>query len=254
MSTFETIRGFKMYRGRMDGRPLAEEDLIHIVDAARWAPSGHNSQAWEFLAIDDRELIEEIAAIVTRNFDEFIAHDPHLPRFIKNFGRWLRWSRKELEDSGDGIYFKRWEKDAWDYESLADEQAIRDRAMTMFGSNGMSSRLIATAPTLLLTLLNTEREIPDYSYESTALTSAGAAMQNIRLAAHERGIAVHEQALLYDLPSSRKEISELLGIPENYRIVGGMRLGYRTDPVRSAFTNVRRPVSEFLRRNRYSKS
>ena len=60
-----------------------------------------------------------------------------------------------------------------------------------------------------------------------ALTSAGAAMQNLRLAAYELDIAVHEQSLLYDLPETREAMCKLLGIPKHFQIVGGMRLGYR---------------------------
>ncbi len=253
MSTFDTICSFKMYRGRLDNRKLAEEDLRRIVDAAHWAPSGHNSQPWEFLVIDDRQLIEQIASIVTKNFDSFIAQGSHLPRFVENFGRWLRWSREELASCGDGIYFRLWSEEDWaEFDTLTDEHSIRDKAMTLFGSKGVPSRLISTAPNLLITLLDTEREIPDYSNDMTALTSAGAAMQNLRLTAHEMGIAVHEQSILYDLPETRKEIIELLEIPTHFKIVGGMRLGYRTDPVKSAFTHVRRPVDQIMHHNRYS--
>ena len=58
MNTLDAIRRFTMYRGRLDDRPLAEDDLCGIIDAARWAPSGHNSQPWEFVIVDDAELID----------------------------------------------------------------------------------------------------------------------------------------------------------------------------------------------------
>ena len=253
MNTLDAIRRFSMYRGRLDDRPLAEDDLRGIIDAARWAPSGHNSQPWEFVIVDDAELIQRIAVITTQIFDDFLANGPHLIRWIKNFHPWLRWSREDLENHGDGIFFKRFPRDVWEeLEKLSDETAIRQKAIAMFSSNGEPNKLISTAPCLIFTLLNARREIPDYSSDLLALTSAGAAMQNIRLAARELGVAVHEQSMLYDLAETRAAMCELLRIPEHCRIVGAMRLGYRTEPVRTSFTHVRRPIEKIMHRNGYS--
>jgi len=252
MNTLETIRRFSMYRGRLDERMLDEDHLHQILDAARWAPSGHNSQAWEFLVVDDPETIQQIAVITTEIFDAFLAHGSHLIRWVENFHRWLRWSREDLEAHGDGIYFKQWSRDTWEeLEKLTDEEEIRERITEMFGSRGQPSKLISTAPCLIFTLINTERKIPDYSGEMLALTSAGAAMQNLRLAAYELGVTVHEQSPLYDLPETRQAMHELLCIPEHCKIVGGMRLGYRTSPKRSSYTHVRRPVEKIMHRNKY---
>ena len=85
------------------------------------------------------------------------------------------------------------------------------------------------------------KDSADYSSDLLALTSAGAAMQNIRLAARELGVAVHEQSMLYDLAETRAAMCELLRIPERCRIVGAMRLGYRTEPVRTSGIRTARP-------------
>jgi nitroreductase len=241
-----------MYRGRLDNRKLAEDDLRRILEAALWAPSGHNSQPWEFVVVDDPEMIERIAVITTGIFDDFLASGSHLISWVNNFHRWMRWSREELESHGDGIYFKQWSKTEWEeLAALTEEAEIRKRMIAMFGSRGQPSKLISTAPCLLFTLLNTERKIPDYSADMLALTSAGAAMQNLRLTAYDLGIAVHEQSPLYDLPETREAMSELLKIPDRCKIVGGMRLGYRAKVAKSSFTHVRRPVEAVMHRNGY---
>ncbi len=250
MSAIDAIRGFRMYRGRLDDRRLDDGHLQQIIDAARWAPSGHNSQPCEFLIVDDRAVIGQIAAIATRCFDEFLARSRELPQWVANFHRWLRWSREDLERHGDGIWFERWTREQWEeLASLSDEAALRARLVAMFGSGGVPSKLIDTAPCLLFTLLDTTRRVPDFSGDMLALTSAGAALQNLRLAAWEIGVAVHEQSPLYDLPETRQALSALLGIPAHYRIVSGMRLGYRTKAVRASFTHVRRTVARILHRN-----
>jgi nitroreductase len=252
MNTLDAVRRFSMYRGRLDDRKLSEEHLHQILDAARWAPSGHNSQPWEFAVVDEPDLIRRIAVIATQNYDDFLAHGPHLPKWVRNFIPWLRWSREDLERHGDGIFFRRFPRELWEEVAAStDEALIRERMVSLFGSHGEPSRLLTTAPCLIFTLLDTRREIPDFSGEMLALTSAGAAMQNLRLAARELGIAVHEQSVLYDLPETRTAVKSILGIPDPFRIVGAMRAGYRTDRVRSSFTHVRRPLEEIIHRNGY---
>lgn len=252
MNTFDTISGFRMYRGRLDSRRLEEDHLVRIIEAARWAPSGHNSQPWEFVVVDYPELIQRIAVITTEIFDEFLAHGPHLVQWASNYHPWLRWSREELENRGDGGFVPFWSRGEWEQlASLTEEKAIREWMIEMFGSRGRPSAIISTAPCLIFTLLNSERQIPDYSADMLALTSAGAAMQNLRLAAYELDIAVHEQSLLYDLPETREAMCDLLRIPKHCKIVGGMRLGYRAKRAKGSFTHVRRPVAEIMHRNDY---
>ncbi len=252
MNTLDSIRNFKMFRGQLKDAPLEEEHLLALIDAARWAPSGHNSQPCEFVYIDDRELIVKIARTVTANFDNFLASDPALPNWARKFRKWMRSSKEELAERGDGIYFKNFLVPEWSVvDEGGDDAAVREAMGKLFGSNGQSSRVIESAPCLLLTLLNTRRECPDVSNELLAATTAGAAMQNMRLAARELGISVLEQSLLYDLPVNREAVLQILGIPDYYRIVGGMRLGYRAKVTSNSFTNVRRPVGEILHRNGY---
>ena len=241
-----------MFRGQLQDASLEEKHLLALIDAARWAPSGHNSQPCEFMYIDDRELIARIARIATENFDGFLAKDPLFPNWARKFRKWMRSSREELEARRDGIFFKNFLVPEWRVvDDGGDDASIRGTIGRLFGSNGQSSRAIESAPCLLLTLLNGQRECPDVSNELLALTSAGAAMQNIRLAARELGVAVHEQSLLYDLPDTRRAILKLLGLPDHYRIVGGMRIGYGARATRNSFTNVRRPVEDILHRNGY---
>ena len=39
---------------------LPDEFIDKIIEAARWAPSGANSQPWEFVVIKDKDLREKI--------------------------------------------------------------------------------------------------------------------------------------------------------------------------------------------------
>jgi nitroreductase len=48
-----TIRRFKP-------GPIPDEYVEKIIEAARWAPSGYNSQPWEFVVLKDKKIIETI--------------------------------------------------------------------------------------------------------------------------------------------------------------------------------------------------
>ena len=52
---FEVIRRRRSIR-RFSDRPVAEQDLKAILEAARLAPSATNEQPWSFIVVRDREL------------------------------------------------------------------------------------------------------------------------------------------------------------------------------------------------------
>jgi nitroreductase len=44
--------------------PIPDEYVDKIIEAARWAPSGFNSQPWEFVVIKDKQLKDDIIRII----------------------------------------------------------------------------------------------------------------------------------------------------------------------------------------------
>jgi len=42
------------------GEPIPREDLEKIVDAARLAPSGHNTQPWDFIVVTEKRKIDKL--------------------------------------------------------------------------------------------------------------------------------------------------------------------------------------------------
>lgn len=47
--------------------PVPDEYVDKIIEAARWAPSGANSQPWEFVIIRNREIKEKILQLIKEN-------------------------------------------------------------------------------------------------------------------------------------------------------------------------------------------
>lgn len=56
-----TIRKFR-------SEPIPDEYVDKIIEAARWAPSGGNSQPWEFIVVKKQELRNKIAELVEEGF------------------------------------------------------------------------------------------------------------------------------------------------------------------------------------------
>jgi coenzyme F420-0:L-glutamate ligase / coenzyme F420-1:gamma-L-glutamate ligase len=46
---------------RFTRQAVAREDLLRLIEAARWAPSNHNRQPWKFMVIEDANQIQAMA-------------------------------------------------------------------------------------------------------------------------------------------------------------------------------------------------
>ena len=55
-----SVRKFTDYR-------VTDDEVRELLDAARWAPSWANTQAWEFVVVRDPDLIRGIAGTYTEN-------------------------------------------------------------------------------------------------------------------------------------------------------------------------------------------
>ncbi len=60
VKTRRTIRKFKP-------DPIPDEYVENIIEAARWAPSGANSQPWEFIIIRDKEIKDRMVNILNEH-------------------------------------------------------------------------------------------------------------------------------------------------------------------------------------------
>jgi nitroreductase len=65
MDVYDAIRTRKSVRTYID-RPVEEEMLKRVIDAARAAPSARNGQEWRFVAVRDRETRKKIAQDAAR--------------------------------------------------------------------------------------------------------------------------------------------------------------------------------------------
>ena len=76
--------------------PVPDEDLAAILEAARWAPSPHNSEPWRFVVLRTREAKERLAAAMGQRWVQDLAGDGWTAEAIE---RELRVSRRRITEA-----------------------------------------------------------------------------------------------------------------------------------------------------------
>jgi len=61
LDVFEAIKGRRSIRA-YSSRNVSDEDVLRLIEAARWAPSAGNIQPWEFVIVRDPEVKGRLAA------------------------------------------------------------------------------------------------------------------------------------------------------------------------------------------------
>src|SRR3954447_3575441 len=66
MSTMRAMR-------RVKPDPVRDELLDKLIEAATWAPSGSNSQGYEFVVVTDRAVMRRLAELWNRSVEAYLA-------------------------------------------------------------------------------------------------------------------------------------------------------------------------------------
>jgi nitroreductase len=69
---FEVLATMRAMR-RLKPDPVPDELLERLVEAATWAPSGSNLQAFEFVVVTDRAVMKQLAGLWTRSVELYLA-------------------------------------------------------------------------------------------------------------------------------------------------------------------------------------
>lgn len=62
METWDAIRSRRNVRSYED-RPISDDDLDRILEAARRTPSASNKQRWDFVVVRDKDRLQRLSAI-----------------------------------------------------------------------------------------------------------------------------------------------------------------------------------------------
>jgi nitroreductase len=211
-------------------RPPALQDIMQILEAARWAPTAHNMQNFEIIVIDDRRWLERLGSIKSR-----ISED-----FLKENYQQLSFSEEELIKKKVGIlgtmFPPSWRTPGdWSRVARDEEPSSLDR--TIKGS-----------PTIMIVTYDSRKRAPASEGDVLGLISLGCVMENMWIMAQALGIGFQIMSV-FSGNSVEQEVKKILGIPEYMRIAYAVRLGYPSET--SGLPRVRRDVIDLAHHNRF---
>lgn len=192
LKTRRSIRAFR-------DKPLARDIIERIIDGARFAPSGHNSQSTEFLVVQDRAVLNKVSAMVI----EYLKFE--IKRFANPFFKTVALAAdRDVAESGL-------------HEIPRFKQMIQ-----MFESG--TDPVLNEAPVLLA--FHARRTV------GFGDVNAQLALQNASLVAHALGIGHFYTGWVLApcrAPMARawnRRMPNLLGIPPDNNLYGALALGY----------------------------
>ena len=210
-----------------EARRVSEVDLRKILEAGSWAPTAHNMQNFEVIVVDDKKVLNEIAAI----------RRPISEEFVRENYKQLSFSEEELMKKKVGLL-----------------GAMFPPFMRTPGAElpKEGAPVLLPAPVLLVVLYDPSRRAPASEGDFLGIISLGCVMENMWLEAKSLGIGFHVVSAL-SAPDNAEEVSHILRIPERLRIAFSCRIGYPA-AARNKYLRVRRKVEDFAHKNRYGSS
>ena len=195
MALLQTRRSIRAFRDK----PLPNDTIEAIINGARFAPSGHNSQSTEYLVVQDRALLNKLSALVI----EYLKFE--IKRFSNPlFRTMVLLAARESAESG-----------------LHEIPGFK-RKVQMFESG--ADPILNGAPVLLA--------FHAHRIDGYADVNAQLALQNASLVAHALGIGHFFTGWVLApgrAPMARawnRRIPNLLGIPSDNNLYGALALGY----------------------------
>lgn len=203
MNVIEAIKGRASVRAYLD-RPVDRELVEEVLGAARWAPSGVNTQPWHVRVVMGETKRRIGDAIVQARRDE-VKPDPDYKYYADHFKEPYRSRRHAC---GYALY-----------GALGIQRDDLQRRTEQWMKNYYGFG----APVELFIFIDAE-------LEKGSWLDIGMFIQNIMLAARGYGLETCPQAALSDYPAI---VRNILSVPESLSLVCGVAMGYAdwNDPV-----------------------
>ncbi len=199
-------------------QPVPDEVVHHILDTARYAPSGGNRQAWHVILVKDPDIRVRLRDLYLRGWYEYLA--------VTGAGLvpWGPATDRAAEKA-----------------ALADATRIAEEAAS--GPGGFAEHL-DQVPVMLVLLADlhglaaVDRDLHRYTLVGGA--SVYPFVWSILLAAHEAGLG---GVITTMMVRREDELHTLLGVPPDWAVIGAVLLGYPAGKRPNRLR--RRPVEDF---------
>lgn len=198
---------------------VEKEKIERILNAARHAPSGVNSQPWQVAVVrgETKQKLQEKMESTFRGGEKGTMDYQYYP---------VQWEEPyKGRRKACGLQM---------YSTLNITREDKQRQLDQWAANYRAF----DAPVMLLFFMDSIMDAGSY-------IDYGMFLQSIMLTAVEEGLATCPQAALGEYP---KIVKEALGYPEDTVVMCGMALGYEdTEALVNTYRTPREEVSEFTR-------
>jgi nitroreductase/NAD-dependent dihydropyrimidine dehydrogenase PreA subunit len=190
---FELIRSRRSKRAFRDA-PVERKVIEQMLEAARFAPSGHNAQGTMYAVVQDRDRLHEIGTLTGQSLRKLVK--PFQSPIGRIFMRLLLDARQVEVVAGY----------APELLYLAD---VQDKGTDVF---------LNEAPTLVL--------FHAQDNGGMAVIDANLQLQNAMLAAEALGLGCFYTGFVTMACQRDQRIAEFLSLPEGHKILGTLAVGY----------------------------
>ena len=218
MKVSEALKNRKSVRSYLD-KAVEAEKITAILDAARHAPSGVNTQPWQVAVVSGatKQSMQEKIEATFRGGDKGKADYNYYPTEWKEP---FKSRRKEC-----GLLM---------YKTLEIQREDRERQMDQWAANYRAF----DAPVMLLFFMDTAMQAGSY-------LDYGMFLQSVMLSAVEQGLATCPQASIADYPEI---IKTELGYDDDTVLLCGIALGYEDkDALVNSYRTSREEVDSFTK-------
>lgn len=212
-------------------RRIPDQDLLQILEAARWAPTAHNMQNYETIVVDDKATLAAISAI---------GSEPSATFLRENYQQ-LSFSDEELLRKKTGVLASMFPP-SWRSPDVVLDADPHVR-------HAFLGRPAPKCPVLLIIVYDSRKRAPASDGDALGIMSLGCVMQNMWLMAEALGLGMQILSAFGEA-NTQAELHRILAIPDYMKIAYACRLGY-PDAASERQLRVRRDIAEFTHRNRY---
>ena len=216
MNVFEALKKRKSVRAFQD-KQVTKETINNILDAARHAPSGTNTQPWQVAIVtgEAKKNLQYKIEAAFRAGDKGKADYSYYPE------EWVEPFKSRRKACGLLMY-----------QTLQIGREDRERQLDQWAANYRAF----DAPVMLLFFMDDKMQKGSYM-------DYGMFLQSVMLAAVNEGLATCPQASIADYPEL---IRTELGYPDNKILMCGMSLGYENETATvNSYRTAREEVESF---------
>lgn len=228
MELQQAIINRRTTNSRFSEAKVSYEHIELLIKMASFAPSHFNSQPWRFIVVEDTDIIGQVGKIAGESMVQLMEEG----RFWKQYEKYFRISKEEIENSRDGIHIdhippilKPFAKQIM--SEKGGKVLAKLKIPKILGKD--EEELISSSPLLFAILLNRAEYKPGELSGFYSTISLGAVIQNLWLTTTDIGMGMQFVSTPGEFPERWNELSDLLSVPDDFELAAIFRMGYKEE-------------------------